>query len=407
MIAEDVLERALGTAAEDYDVPDGAIDRLREQLAPAVAEEPDDNAGSLHRLRMWRPTSHQWLAAGAAACVVLIGLAFALGGSGTNSGESAGGAGPARVAGLPPTASGATSRGEAQRLGGSGGGGTALSNPSPQLPAAVASPPPKSAASGGGLSFGSATGTTGSASSNDANVRSPARSLPAPGDSARVVKTGELDLQVKKGEVSHTLDRLNGLATLQGGYVANSNTSEGGDDPSGQVTMRVPVGAFEQTIGKARGYGKVMALQTSGKDVTAQYSDVQARIKALKATRSTFLSILSRATTIGDTLAVQQRITDVQTEIDQLQGRLNVLGDQSELATLTVTVDQVAKPLAVAKPHHRSGLSKAVDRSVGRFVRGVEAIIGVIGPILLVLLVVAIGWLATRFGYRVLRRRLV
>lgn len=403
MIAEDVLERALGAAAEDYDVPDGAIDRLREQLAPAVAEEPDDNAGSLHRLRIWRPTSHQWLAAGAAACVVLIGLAFALGGSGTNGGGAATSAAPGSSAGGFQ---------KLQPLGGTGvaGGGTTSLHSSAGAPGSVPLAPvpaPKSAA-GGGLSFGtSAGGSAGTTSSNDANVRSPARSLPAPGDSARVVKTGELDLQVKKGEVSHTLDRLNGLATVQGGYVANSNTSEGGDDPSGQVTMRVPVGAFEQTIGKARGYGKVMALQTSGKDVTAQYSDIQARIKALKATRSTFLSILSRATTIGDTLAVQQRITDVQTEIDQLQGRLNVLGDQSELATLTVTVDQVAKPLAVVKPHHQSGLSKAVDRSVGRFVRGVEAIIGVIGPILLVLLVVAIGWLATRFGYRVLRRRLV
>jgi hypothetical protein len=150
----------------------------------------------------------------------------------------------------------------------------------------------------------------------------------------------------------------------------------------------------------------VLSLQTSGQDVTAQYTDLQARIKALTATRETFLTILSKARTIGETLAVQQHITDVQTQIDQLTGQLKVLADQSAMAALTVTVDQVARPVA-ATTHHRSGIAKAVDRSVGRFVRGVEAIIGAIGPILLAVLVVALVWVAARFGYRFVRRQLV
>ena len=402
MIAEDVLERALGVAAEGYDVPDGAVERLREQLAPSVAAE-DEDLGRLRRLRLWRPTGQQWLIAGAASFVVLIGLALALGGGG---GDSGGGAattaapahGSASVAGVPPRVGGAP--GGSAGTGGSAGllygpiTGTAQV-PAPRAPVLAA---PGTKADAAGVPRSALTTQSGS---------SVARPLPAPGDSARVVKTGELDLRVKKGEVTNTLDRLTGLATVERGYISDSSTSEGGDNPSGQVTMRVPVESFEPTVARARSYGKVLSLQTSGNDVTAQYSDIQARIKALKATRSTFLTILSRATTIGDTLAVQQRITDVQTEIDQLQGRLNVLADQSDLATLTVTVDQVAKPLAVGPKHHQSGLAKAVDRSVGRFVRGVEAIIGVIGPILLVLMVVALGWLAARFGYRVLRRRLV
>lgn len=225
----------------------------------------------------------------------------------------------------------------------------------------------------------------------------------------KIVKTGELDLQVSKGQVGHTLDQLTGLATLERGYIADSRTSEGGLAPSGEVTLRIPVAAFDDTVKRARTIQgvKVLGLQTSAKDVTSKYVDLKARINALQKTRSTYLTILAKATTIGETLAVQQHITDVQSQIEQLQGQKKLLASQAALSTLTITVDQkIVTPQA--KPvHHKSGLHRAFDRSVSRFVRGIEAIIGIIGPLLLVALIVGLGWIAARFGYRRLRRRMV
>ena len=95
----------------------------------------------------------------------------------------------------------------------------------------------------------------------------------------------------------------------------------------------------------------------------------------------------------------------MQTQIEQLQGQLEVLSDQASLATLSVTVAQ--PPRAITPVHQKSGLHRAFDRSVSRFVHGIEAIVGVLGPILLVLMLVALGWLAARVGYRRLRRQLV
>jgi hypothetical protein len=223
------------------------------------------------------------------------------------------------------------------------------------------------------------------------------------------VKTGELALQVGKGKVSQTLQAVTALATAEHGYISNSQTDEAGATPSGLVTLRVPVDRFEDTVHQARSItgAKVVSLQTSGVDVTSKYVDLQARIKALQATRATFLTLLSKATTIGQTLAVQQQVTDVQTRIEQLQGQLKVLADTSAMSTLTVTVDQPSTINAVKPPHRDNGFVRAVKLSVSRFVRGIEAIVGVIGPILLVLLLLVLGWLAARFGYRASRRHLV
>lgn len=390
MIAEDVLERGLAHLADQYDVPAGATDRIRDQLAPMTeaADEPS------WRTRLHRPTKNTWMAMAAASIVVLVIVAFAVGGS--NGSGDQGGAGSTAAEGGIPAPSAADSVGAPTGTGSSKS--VAGQRFAAHAPAAAPVVAPRSVGTASNAGGGA---TTGSAANGPIS--------PVPSVPDKVIKTGELDLQVAKGEVSSTLNKLTGLATLERGYVADSRTSEGGIAPSGEVTLRVPVAAFEDTVSRARAITgvKVLSLETSGKDVTSKYVDLTARIKALKDTRATFLTLLSKATTIGETLAVQQHITDVQTQIEQLQGQRNVLANQAALSTLTVTVDQKVMTQATPKPHHKSGLHKAVDRSVSRFVHGIEAIIGIIGPLLLVVLIVGFGWIAARFGYRVLRRRMV
>jgi hypothetical protein len=395
MIAEDLLERGLADAANEYDVPSEATARIRDQLTASV---DDDGTGS-RRWQLHRPTPRGWLVMSAAALVVIVIASFAIGGNGGSSIQH----------------SRQTASGEGAGAGGSSADdGTVVKG---AVPGAVASPVPHRALRPSGASRRNAdtdSAFSGVKSSGTAStvaggsVAGPVQP-PVPTAPDKVIKTGTLDLQVAKGKVGPTLDQVTGIATLERGYIANSRTSEGGGAPSGQVTLRVPVANFEDTVKRARTISgvKVLGLQTSGKDVTSKYVDLKARISALKKTRETFLTLLSKATTIGQTLAVQQHVTDVQTQIEQLQGQKKVLVNQAALSTLTVTVDQKAAAIEATPVHHKSGLHKAVDRSVSRFVHGIEAIIGIIGPVLLVALIVGFAWLAARFGYRRLRRRLV
>jgi hypothetical protein len=408
MNLDDVLERGLAAAADDYDVPAGGIDRVREQLAPSPAKSTDDGAPRRAPWH-WRPSGHAWLGIAAALIIVLIAVPIAIGGNGGGSGEEGGGSAVATSAKAPSgeLANGAHRSSLSQLDAGASQAAVGQGAAPDTAPLAVPSPiPPErgeafsSAGSAGTVAGGETSGT----------VNAPQRGLdPIPVTTSRVEKTGELDLQVPKGQVSATLSKLSDIATFVRGYVSDSSTQESGAAPSGEVTLRVPVNRFEQAVHDARTITgtKVLSLQTSGVDVTSKYVDLQARIKALKATRSTFLTILSKATTIGEILSVQQRVDDVQTQIEQLQGQLRVLASTTSMSTLTVTVDQKLAAIAPRKQHHDNGFVKAVKLSVSRFVRGIEAIVGIIGPIVLVLLIVVLGWLAARFGYRATRRHLV
>ena len=376
MISEDLLERGLAAAADPYDVPPAAMAEVRAQLAP-----PAERRGFRPRL-----SRRGWLFSAAAALLGLVIIAIALGGGGGNTNRIATLNGPSSAG--SGGSSNSTAPGTAGVSGSSAGAG-------------VAAP--------GEESFRRAAGAHAAAAPPALAPGAPS-TVPAPqpgaSDDAKVVKTGEMDLQVDKGKVAGTVNRLTSIATLENGYIAESHTDDGAD-PSGSVTLRVPVKAFEGTISQVRSLTgvKVTSQQTSGLDVTSKYVDLQARLHALQATRTTFERLLARANTVGEILSVESRITDVQTQIEQLQGQIRLLDDQADLGTLTVTVDQKAAPVAVT--HHQSGMSRALHRSVDRFVNGIEAIVGILGPLLLVLLVAAFALIVGRLGYRRLRRELV
>lgn len=233
-----------------------------------------------------------------------------------------------------------------------------------------------------------------------------ARQLPVAVDGARVVKKGAIALLVGDGEVTPTLTRVQGFAAAAGGLVASGQTEESGSTPSGSVTLRVPVGRFEQVVAQVRGTGaQVRSASTSGQDVTAQYADLQAQLRTLTAARERFLAILSRASSIGDVLSVQQRVDDVTGRLDRLEGQRRVLAAQSDSATLEVTVSERAD--AVVARRAPNGLVQALHDAGRGFATGVEGLVRLSGRGALLLLCLAVVWALARAGWRLTRRRLV
>jgi hypothetical protein len=226
------------------------------------------------------------------------------------------------------------------------------------------------------------------------------------GQPARIEQTGSLDLRVNRGALSATVNRLDALAGANGGFVANSETNSGaaGGAPNGTVTLEVPVASFSAVLGEAESLGKVSQLTTQATDVTAQYVDLQSQITALEASRQQYLTIMTRASSIGDVLAVQAQLDSLQSQIQQLQGQLAVLGSETDYSKVTFGVSETAAP-----PHHRaravpSGLAKAWHDSVHGFVVGTEGLIRIAGPALFALLCLGAALLGGQLLWRRLQR---
>jgi hypothetical protein len=245
--------------------------------------------------------------------------------------------------------------------------------------------------------------TPGASGASTGNVGAPAPD----GVESRVVKTGTISLVVHDGDVSSTVAGVIRAAKAQGGYVASSQSNEYGETPSGEVTVRVPVDHFEELIAAVRGLdAEVRNATTSGKDVTAQYADIEAQLVSLKAARDRFLVILSQTKTISEILTVQQRVDTVQGQIDRLEGSRKLLASQSELSTLTVSVSEKDDPV-VRVTAHRGGLSQAIHDAKDGFVTGVESIVRHSGRALLWIICLVGLALLVRGGWKVARRSMV
>jgi Domain of unknown function (DUF4349) len=214
---------------------------------------------------------------------------------------------------------------------------------------------------------------------------------------------GSLGLQVGRDALSKTMTELTNLAATFGGFVANSQTQSGagtGGAPYGTITLQVPVQNFSAALKQAQTLGKTTSLSTKATDVTGQYVDLQSRISALQASRQQYLTIMSKATTVGDVLAVQAQLDTIQGQIEQLQGQLQVLTSETSYSTLNVTASEGSPPPRPV-PLPESGLVRAWHDGIGGFVGDLEGLIRAAGPVLFTLLCLA----ALTLGGRALWRR--
>ena len=457
MIDEEELARLVRRAVQEIEVPTDGPERI---LAARDATAGSGQAGYHRFLRrpgqgasgVGSPRPQRWLlAAGAAVMVLVLASVAAVGVFGSSTPGTPGraastAAGPA--SGRPSTEKSGRAPSHKSAPAAAPAGGAVGSN------GAASHAEPASGSAMGSASAGPAVGATPAARAPNSAGAPSAGAAPAAGSSgspagtlpnlpSKVIKTGSMSLVVGDGQLTAALDRLSGIAAGLGGYVQDSSTNEGstsppattpttavppsvsrasapssaavakppGQVPTATATLRVPVEQFNALVTQAQQVGKVTALGTTGADVTSQYVDLQARIQALQATRSQLLQVLAKAETISDILAVQAQITPVESQIEQLQGQLKVLDDQTSYGTLGVTLSEMV-PAAVKHtspppPPRPSGLSRSWTHARHSFSHGLESVVSASGGIGVFLLCSLVVLLVANLGWRLLRRRLV
>jgi len=154
-----------------------------------------------------------------------------------------------------------------------------------------------------------------------------------------IIRTGEVRLRVDDYEAARA--NLTAAVEARGGYVSDSTKQvhdrDGESWTAGRVVLRVPAENFTGTMTTVEGEGRVLESSTSTQDVTDQVVDLQARLDNLRAERDRLRTLYQRANDTEDVLAVERRLSEVQTEIEQTEARLQNL--QRRVAYSTITVE--------------------------------------------------------------------
>jgi hypothetical protein len=392
MIEDAVLERLLFETADELTIPDDGPGRILDER---------DELLRVHTPRLPRLTGGRILMATAAAAAIIVAgtvTALAAGHHPAKTPTSLHGSGASIAASPPVTAAAANG---AQQATGAGG---------------ILSQGSGAPGSAGSSVYGeSSGGSTNITNGTGAALQGPA---PAGGTSpnevpalpTKVIKTASVSLQVAVKGLSAAMTRLGNIAGGQGGFIQSSGTTSAatGQPANGTATIRVPVANFSAALNQVEALGIATSVTTSGQDVTAQYVDLQARLQSAEDARTRFQQILTQASSIPDILSVEQQISDLETQIEQLQGQLNVMDDQTSFSTITVTVSEASpKPTPAVAPSPPNGISKAWSHARHSFAHGLESVVAASGgfAVFIIFLLVAIG--LARLAWVQGRRRLL
>jgi hypothetical protein len=318
-----------------------------------------------------------WMPVAAAVVALLVaagGIGFLAQGGVNNKGASTGAAGPTAM----PTVASTAVQGQAANI------FPNLLRPAPHGPA-------DARALAVGPVSDSFSGTSGGAGTSQSLATS-GTTLQGVGigDLSKIERDGSITLQIANGTFNTKMAAVIQVASDMGGSVLSSTTS---GEKSGTFTLRIPARNFENAMARLRVQGTVISSQEAGKDVTSQYVDLNAHMRILFGRRAVILKLMSRATTISDTLALQNQYDNTQLQIDQYQGQLNLIRNQVAESTITVDLSEKDSPKAAAAAVVSTpSFGRSFRLAWQGFLRVVGAVVIGLGYLIPIAVLGAIAW---------------
>lgn len=163
-----------------------------------------------------------------------------------------------------------------------------------------------------------------------------------------VIRNAYLSIEVEAVNAAETTIR--NRAEQLGGYVVSVQTSGSEENLRSSIVFRVPAEQFENALSGVEGLAsKVFSRNVSGDDVTEEFVDLESRLRNLEATRDRLLDLLTRATRVEDALQVNNALTDVQGQIEQIRGRMQYLTTSAAFSTISVDLTPIPPPPAIVQ----------------------------------------------------------
>ena len=150
------------------------------------------------------------------------------------------------------------------------------------------------------------------------------------------------------------------------GYVSNEvirgtkpeKQSDGGRYTD--ITVRIPTENYNAFISMLSGMGKNTYMSQNVNDVTDQYYDVETRLEVLELSKGRLEELLKKAEEMEDIISLNQELSDITYQIENLKGSKRYLDNRIAYSTVTVSIAEVFKA-TIGMPEEESLGSRISD----------------------------------------------
>ena len=168
------------------------------------------------------------------------------------------------------------------------------------------------------------------------------------------------NLSIVVDDPAKTMEFITNLATTLNGYVVSSNlsrytSSSGVDLPAANITIRVPAEELNNALTQIKSQVKdptkdIRSENVTGQDVTKEYTDLQSQLTNLQNAEAQLNEIMANATKTEDVLSIFNQLTQVQSQIEVLQGQIKYYEESAAMSAITVDIVAQAsiQPITIA-----------------------------------------------------------
>ena len=187
-----------------------------------------------------------------------------------------------------------------------------------------------------------------------------------------------LNYQETIKEIRNHIKKYEGMVEYENEYSDNYDWyKENAEDVMhAQLTIRIPTKHYDEFLNQVEGSAKVISKNTSIENITKEYNDNSVRIEAFEVQQKRLLEMMTKAETIEEMIAVETRLTEVQTELNILKSYQSSMDTDIEYSQITLNIDEVKK--------YTESTSSFLSKIKERFIEGLEGFVEFIVNVILV-----------------------
>ncbi len=155
----------------------------------------------------------------------------------------------------------------------------------------------------------------------------------------KIKKTANLNITVDDYKKART--EIEKIVKSGNAYIGAENEQNSTYSTSNNMVIRVLNKDFDSMVNKLLTVASnVNSKNISAEDVTAQFVDIQSRLKSKKEIEKRYLDILQKASKVSDILEIEQKLGQIREEIEAKEGELKFLADQVNYSTIDLNFHQ-------------------------------------------------------------------
>ena len=116
------------------------------------------------------------------------------------------------------------------------------------------------------------------------------------------------------------------------------------------LTIRIPASKLDAFISGVKEGANIVSVNETVDNITLSYADTDSRRLALETEQTRLLELLAKAETMDDILKIEERLTEVRTELEEVTSRLRVYDNMVDYGTVNLTLTEVREYTVVEEP---------------------------------------------------------